>query len=53
MKKSTIEQEEAYVAFLQKRLNSANFKANVSSNEYDETKRKYDKAKFKLKMLKS
>ena len=53
MKKQTdIEREEQYVAFLLKRLNSSNYKANISQEEYEDTKRKYDKAKFKLKMLK-
>jgi precorrin-3B methylase len=44
--------EEKYVAFLKKRLESENFKENVSSEEFQKTKEKYDKAKFKLKMLK-
>jgi len=44
--------EERYVAFLKKQLDSKNFKANVSKEEYDKTKFKYDKAKLKLKMLK-
>lgn len=43
--------EEQYVGFLRKRLDSANYKTNVSKEEYQETKKKYDKAKFKLKML--
>lgn len=47
-----IKQEEEYVAFLKKRLDSANFKANVSDEEYQKTKEKYERAKFKLKVLK-
>lgn len=48
-----IAHEEEYVAFLQKRLNSENYKASVSTEEYDKTKEKFDKAKFKLKCLKA
>ena len=51
MKKNPIEHERDYVEFLKNRLNSENYKANVSEAEYEETKKKYDKAKFKLKML--
>lgn len=47
-----VKQEEDYVAFLKKRLDSDNFKKNVSQEEYDKTKQKYDKAKLKLKFLK-
>lgn len=47
-----IEQEEKYVEFLKKRLDSENFKENVTKEEYELTKKKYDKAKFRLKMLK-
>lgn len=50
-KKTDLEHEEQYVAFLRKRLNSENFKANVSQEEIDKTKAKYDKAKLKLKMM--
>lgn len=46
-----IEQEEAYVEFLKKRLNSENYKASVTPEEYQKTKAKYDKAKLKLKFL--
>jgi hypothetical protein len=38
-----------YMEFLEKRLNSKNYKANVSSEEYEKTKAKYDKAKLILK----
>lgn len=47
-----IEQEEKYVSFLQNRLQSRNYKANVSKEEYEKEKKKYDKAKFRLKILK-
>lgn len=50
-KQEKIEHEKQYVAFLQKRLNSENYKANVTAEEYDATKIKYDKAKFLLKLL--
>ncbi len=50
--KIDVEHEEKYVEFLRKRLSSANFKNNVDKNEYMLTKRKYDKAKLKLKMMK-
>jgi hypothetical protein len=46
-----IKQEEDYVAFLKKRLESDNFKSSVSKEEYEKTKFKYDKAKLKLKFL--
>lgn len=51
-KKTPKQRETEYVAFLKKRLDSANYKANVSPEEYADTKAKYDKAKFKLKMMK-
>lgn len=50
-KLSPVEQERQYVAFLKKRLESENYKANVSPEEYQKTKEKYEKAKFKLKTL--
>ena len=46
-----IKQEEDYVAFLKKRLESDNYKSSTSKEEYDKTKFKYDKAKLKLKFL--
>lgn len=46
-----IAHEERYVAFLRKQLDSANYKANVTAEEYARTKVKYERAKFKLKML--
>jgi len=50
-KPDKIEQEKQYVEFLKKRLESENYKASVTPEEYALTKQKYDKAKFKLKML--
>jgi hypothetical protein len=51
-KKDPIQQEEEYVDFLKKRLASENYKASVSAEEFKKTQQKYEKAKFKLKMLK-
>lgn len=51
-KKSELQKEEEYVAFLKKRLESANYKSNVPKEEYDKTKEKYEKAKLKLRFLK-
>lgn len=48
-----IKQEEQYLEFLQKRLNSKNYKSNVSKEEYEKTKLKYEKVKLKLKFLKN
>lgn len=47
-----IKQEEQYLDFLKKRLASQHFKESVSSEEFEKTKKKYDKAKLKMKMLK-
>ncbi len=47
-----VQQEEDYVAFLKRRLDSDNYKNSATKEEYDTTKRKYDKAKLKLKFLK-
>lgn len=48
---NNLEHEAKYVSFLKKRLESENFKENVSEEEYKKTKLKYDKAKLKLKMM--
>ena len=50
-KLTPLEHEEQYVEFLQRRLESENFQANATPEEIEITKEKYDKAKFKLKML--
>jgi hypothetical protein len=47
-----IKHETEYVEFLRKRLASENFKKNSTAEEIEATKKKYDKAKFKLKLLK-
>lgn len=46
-----LQREQQYVEFLQKRLASEHYKAAVTVEEYEATKKKYDKAKFKLKMM--
>lgn len=40
-----------YIEFLKKRLESKNYKNNVSKEEFDKTKEKYEKAKLRLKIL--
>ena len=39
-----------YISFLEKRLASENYKANVSEEEYKKTKEKLSKAKLLLKL---
>jgi len=51
-KKTEREQTEDYVQFLQKRLASENYKANVSAEEYDKTKEKLKRARLKLRFMK-
>jgi len=51
-KEEQIKQEEDYIVFLRKRINSLNYKATVSEEEYEEQKKKLDRAKLKLKFLK-
>ena len=50
-KKSQKQQDEEYLAFLKKRLDSKNYKASVTSEEYEKTEQKYDKVKLKLRLL--
>lgn len=50
-KKDPVQHEREYVEFLRKRLSSESFKKNASPEEIAETKKKYDKAKLKLRML--
>jgi len=52
-KKTDLQREEEYVEFLRKRLASENFKANEPKEVIEKTKKKYDKAKLKLKMMKA
>lgn len=46
-----LKHEQEYLEFLRKRITSPNFKANVSAEEFDATKKKYDKAKLKVNMM--
>lgn len=48
-KKITVKQRQDYIKFLEKRLNSANFKNNVSSEEFDKTAEKLKKEKMLIK----
>ena len=50
--KKRIEQEVNYIAFLEKRLASANYKKNVPADEYQKTEEKLKKAKLVLRMFK-
>jgi hypothetical protein len=50
--KTDLEREEEYVDFLRKRLNSDNFKENESKEVIEKTKKKFNKAKLKVKMMK-
>lgn len=50
--KNEKKETEDYIAFLRKRLDSKNYKANVTEEEYKKTLAKYDKAKLRLKLLK-
>ena len=49
--KDQLKHDKEYAEFLKKRLDSSNFKRNVSKEEFDKTKMKYDKVKQKLKLL--
>lgn len=54
MKKSKAQERketEEYVKFLEKRLASSNYKANVTENEYKKEQEKLKKARFRLKIL--
>lgn len=48
--KFDLKKHQDYIAFLEKRLGSQNYKNNVSEEEYNKTKAKYDKAKLILKL---
>ena len=50
-KKPTKKQEEDYMFFLKRQLDSKNYKSAVSAEEYAKTKAKYDKVKLKLRLL--
>lgn len=47
----TTKQRQDYIAFLEKRINSKNYKNNVSAAEFEKTKEKLDKERLKLKLL--
>jgi len=51
-KEKRIKHEEDYISFLEKRLNSDNFKKNVSKEEFEKTQNKLKKSKLVLKILK-
>jgi len=51
MKQVDQKKHEEYLVFLQKRLASNNYKTNVSKEEYEKTKEKYDKAKLVYKIM--
>lgn len=48
--KFDLKKHKEYVEFLKKRLDSTNYKNNVTKEEYQKTKEKYDKAKLVLKL---
>jgi Na+-translocating ferredoxin:NAD+ oxidoreductase RnfG subunit len=50
-KKINKKHEEQYIAFLKKRLESKNYKNNVSKEEYKKTQEKYQKAKLRFRLL--
>lgn len=50
-KSEEIKHEKEYIEFLKKRLNSDNFKKNVSEEEFIKTEEKFKKAKFRLRLL--
>ena len=49
--KDKLQHEKDYVAFLERRLKSAHYKANVSPEEYEKTEAKLKKARLVLRML--
>jgi len=52
-KKFNLEEHIKYIEFLKKRIQSKNYKNNVSKEEFQKTKLKYDKAKLILKFYKN
>ena len=48
--KTNIENHQDFIIFLEKRVQSKNYKANVSKEEYDKTVAKLKKARLKLKL---
>jgi len=51
VERNSLEEHKLYVEFLKKRVQSSNYKNNVSNEEFEKTKSKYDKAKLKLKFM--
>jgi len=49
-KKDPIEEHKKFISFLEKRVQSENYKTNVSKDEYDKTVGKLKKARLKLKL---
>ena len=49
--KKRAKEENDYLEFLRKRVFSLNYKNNVSKEEYDKTKDKYEKEKLKRKLI--
>lgn len=50
-KENPLKHEADYVEFLKTRLASEHFRQNATPEEIEKTKKKYDKAKLKLKLL--
>lgn len=50
-KTPTLKQRKEYITFLEKCLNSKNYKNNVSREEFEKTKSKLDKEKLLVKLL--
>jgi len=50
-KTPTLKQRKEYIIFLEKRLNSQNYKNNSRIEEIEKTKKKLDKEKLLVKML--
>lgn len=46
-----IKQMQDYIEFLERRVNSKNYKANVTKEEYEKTVEKLKKERTKLKLL--
>lgn len=50
-KKTELEQLTEYIAFLENRVASENYKAAVTQEEFDKTKEKLKNARFRLKVM--
>jgi len=50
-KQKRLQHEKDYVSFLEKRLRSPNYRKKASEAEYEETERKFKKAKLILRVL--